>query len=219
MKKIIPLLCPVLLLLSLMGCQSGQGESDHNAPPALLGYFTSMMPADTLHFFLDSDPLTEVREVPTPILYEALDSALFYQMGYLQDSAATQAQARGLFPLDAEHDAALLSLQEGWYAFQYLLIFDKTTNQFTHVTPVCEFYGGDGGQIRSESWLFFEDPPKLLSRYSERWLQMGTEDDPDEVLEKFHESVRLQEWLGLEWRKTPVVDSSRWIADFPVAWW
>lgn len=212
-------LLPVVVLASVLWtCQSGQQSDGSDAPPVLLTYFSTLAPADTLYFQLGSDPLADAREIPVPLLYETLDSVLFHQMGYMQDTAAMQFQARSIFPLDAEHDAALLALQEGWYDFQYLLLFDKPTGQFTGVAPVCEFYGGDGGQIRSESWLFFKEPPRLLTRYSERWLQMGTPQDPDEVRENFAETARLWEWTDGAWREVPVQDSSRWVKDFPVAW-
>lgn len=212
------LFLPLLAFLAIASCRTGEWHSETSETSALLAYFTPMTPADTLNLSLGNVPIPTEQEVPVPVLYGALDSALFYQMGYMQDTAAMKALAHVLFPLDAEHDAALLELQEGWFAFKYLLLFDKRANQFTHVTPVCEFYGGDGGQIRSESWLFFEDPPRLLTRFSERWLQMGTEGDPDDIQEKFHETAYLQEWLGVEWREVPVLDSSQWLRNLPVEW-
>lgn len=205
----------LFIVLVNSGCQSGEQSSE---APASLGYFTAMTPGDTLNFFLDSAPMPAVQEVPVAVLYSDFDSVLFFQMGYMQDTAAMKALAHGLFPLDAEHDAALLELQEGWFAFKYLLLFDKAANRYTQVTPVCEFYGGDGGQIRSESWLFLGYPPQLLTRFSERYLRMGTPEDPDEVQELFHETVQLKEWRGMDWQEAPVQDSIQWINDFPVKW-
>lgn len=217
-KNIAAFFLSLSMFLANTGCQPGDQGEDTSKASALLGYFTNFTPADTVHFLLDSAPMTAVQEVPVQALYSALDSVLFFQMGYMQDTAAMKALAHSRFPLDADHDAALLELREGWFAFKYLLIFNKSTGQFTRVTPVCEFYGGDGGQIRSESWLFFKEPSQVLTRFSERWLQMGTEEDPDNVQEKFHETMRLQEWAGMEWQEVSVSDSSLWVKNFPVQW-
>jgi len=201
------------------GCHSGNSNIPVSIPPALLSYFTPVSPSDTLHFFFENDPSpSNAKEIPLPILYEALDSTLHREIGYDSEGTEITAWAHNLFPIDEHYDAALLEIQEFWYEFKYLLLFSKASNQFTGIIPVNEFYGGDGGQIRSESWLFFENTPKLLTRFSEHYLDMsavGAGGDPKDL---YAESVRLQEWQGSDFIDVPVRDSSRWIKDFVVKW-
>lgn len=210
----------VLFLFSAgWSCHSGNRNSSPPHPLALLSYFTSISSSDTIHFSFGNDSLSpEAQKIPLSVLYEALDTVLHSEIGYAPEGTEITALGHYLFPVDEYYDAALLEIQESWYEFKYLLLFSKTSNQFTDIIRVNEFYGGDGGQIRSESWLFFETAPKLLTRFSEHYLDMseiGTGGDPTDL---YTESVRLQEWQNDYFVEVPVRDSSRWVKDFVVEW-
>ncbi len=209
------LLLFAIALMALAGCEP---EAPDSSSPGLLQYFADTTLTDTVHLAPDPSEGDSARKPGLGLLYSTLDSGLLSRMDFYPDSAGTEAFTHWASPLGEQTKACLLETQQHWFVFKYLLLYDEEKKKFNALIPVAQWYGGEGGQIRTESWLFDwnnEKPPKLLTRFSEHSLRLTEEGEAQDLYE---DSVNLRAWEDGQFRNISLPDSSRWIEQYPVVW-
>lgn len=185
----------------------------------LLPYFPDLGPGDTL-FVANDQSILYGDTIPNELLWAELDSVLLAQIAYGPDLGSLVAVARGYWPEDSLHRACLMQVEQYWWKFQYALIFDLDKDAFSGVQPLSEFYGGDGGQIATVSWVFDRDGDgdrDIVTRSSEHFLEMLNMDE-GEVKEHTTEEVYLWDWNGSGFEPVSKVDSAALVRAFPVEW-
>ncbi len=185
--------------------------------PLLIKHFTTIELSDTLHIDSERTEEEETQPVPLSDFFSSLDSSLTGKMIYQPDTSDTELYSHWKAPVDDQFEAYLLEMRQHWFIFKYLLVYSKAEQQFTSLLPVAHFYGGEGGQIRTESWLLDwknGQTAKILTRQSEHTLRMLEE----EVEDIYEERVMLQQWEQGQFQEMQVQDSSSWIEKFPVEW-
>lgn len=185
--------------------------------PGLVEHFTSVKLSDTLHIDSERMEVGKTQPIPQSDFFTSLDSSLIGAMIYPPDTTEMELYGHWKAPINDRFEACLLEVQEHWFVFKYLLVYSKAEQQFTSLVPVAHFYGGEGGQIRTESRLFdwrSKKTAKILTRESAHTLRMLEE----EVKDTYEESVMLRQWRQGQFEEIPVRDSSSLIEKFPVEW-
>jgi hypothetical protein len=147
---------------------------------------------DTVHCFLPEMPIGNV--LADSLLKTVLDSAQFESLHYGTGDA--HFRAVGQFRFGKGLRAALVYTEEFWFGKQTLLIFDPQQQKCLTAMEVSHFYGGDGGQTASESWIFRgKTPAQIYVKTAEHGITVADSptDDPKEYL---RESGRLWQWKG-----------------------
>jgi hypothetical protein len=215
-NRFFPSLLGSLLLLNIIACHT---EPEPSTPPQYLyAKFQAITAADTLHIGLDSTAGKSGEDISATLFLAAIDSSLFADMIYEPDTFDFQAQAHWKVPLDKNYDACLLGMQQAWFKFKYLLIYSKSSKSFVDLLPAAYLFGGDGGQIVSESWIFdLKTKPTVVSPIQEhymRWLDPDAE-EPQIIDSK---DISLLQWSDGTFEDVPIRDSSRYIRIFPSFW-
>lgn len=152
-------------------CSSGTPASEpHSAP--LAGYFKPLAAQDTLYLGTstpaagDTLPWTELlREVPAALIDSIAD---------LGDTADITVLALGTLPVTERYDSYLIELRFAWFIHRGLLLYDKQAERFVRGYPLSIYYGGDGGQIATESFrvdLDQDNRPDWLIRQMEHSIR------------------------------------------------
>lgn len=165
---------------------------------------------DTLHCYLAESPVG--APISDTLLKTVLDSAQFESLHYGTGDA--RFWALGQFPFANGRSAGLLQTEESWFGKQSLLVFDLRQQKCVAVVELSHFYGGDGGQTASESWLFRSKVPlQLFVKTAEHGLTLsGTStDEPQEYL---RESGQLFQWDAKQFRPIPNPDSSLFLQQY-----
>jgi len=210
----------VLLLCGLSACNK-KGEQQ-SADPALLAYFKPMPVADTLLLELPGADVAEAAgdTIPNALFFTALDTAWLGEIAYLADSAQAVVFGRGRFSLSENHDGCLVDIQQNWFRHQSLLVYDRQRHTFTDRVTVAEWYGGDGGQVLTGSWLLDVDgdgKKDLVRREIEHWLVMQDDAEP---LDKTEQNAALLLWKAGQFVPSPTADTAGLVQRFPIrsAW-
>ena len=170
---------------------------------------------DTLHGFL-SDSTGGIALSDT-LLKTVLDSVQFASLHF--DTGEAQFRALGQFPFAHGLRAALLRTEEFWFGKLSLLIFDPGQQKCLDVVELSHFYGGDGGQTASESWLFVSPAPRLFVKTAEHGFSPSEVPDA-EPQEYLHESGQLFVWAATGFQPVPNPDSLLFLQKFKMhrAW-
>lgn len=200
-------------LLSI-GCrQGGQKSSDASS---LAAYFQAITPSDTMRFevFADQDTSAAVR-IPTSEFFRKMPTRLMNDIWYFDNTGPMRVFARTRFALHDGEEALLADLRQNWYQHQSLFIYDPQRDTIIDRTTVAEFYGGEGGQIITGSYLFDFDgdgDKDLVRREIEHWLDTSG----PEPVDRYTHHVYLLLWDAGKFREAPVPDSAALIAAFPI---
>lgn len=193
----------------------------HSADFTLASQFPLTTMRDTLHLELSDDAVSAQLgdTLAQALFFQTLDT-LLQPIDYLADSSSCTAIALQRFELNQQYDACLVQINQFWFKHQSILLFDKAQQKFTQRTTVAEWYGGDGGQILTGSWLFDydQDGDKDLVRRVIEHSSMPNEEGGIE--EKMAESAELLLWQKNAWVKVPVKDSIDLVKRYPIhsAW-
>ncbi len=207
----------LLTILSMIFCATyGCKYQEPTPAEELYADFQSIAPLDTLPIPLDTVGADTGRAISPQHFLAALDSILIETMIYEPDTFDFQGRAYWKIPLDEETEACLLDIKQGWFKFKYLLLYSKSTKSFVNLIPAAYFYGGDGGQILSESYLFdLNTTPTLFTSYYEHYLRLSS-NEPENIERR---SMGLRQWSGGAFQEVPVRDSSVWQARYRIDWW
>lgn len=189
--------------------------AEEDASPAQQFYaaFQEVLWEDTLYIGLDSVPKLPKKEVSFQLFFAATDSAFRQKLIYEPDTLDGAIRTVWKIPLMEGYDLCLLELRQAWFQFRYGLVYDKSSRRFIQIEPLAYFYGGDGGQVFSESWLLNQQT--LISRETERSLQWTDKGEPEEIISR---QVSGQIWSAPEFKTTTVSDSLYWMQRAPLFW-
>jgi hypothetical protein len=165
---------------------------------------------DTLHCFLAKSP--EGIPISDTILKTVLDSAQLESLHF--GTGEARFWALGQFPFASGLQACLLRTEEFWFDKQSLLVFDLRRQKCLSVVELAHFYGGDGGQTASESWLFRD---KVALRLFVKNVEHGLTpaDSPtDEPQEYLREHGQLFQWNTNQFQRIPNPDSSLFMQQY-----
>lgn len=191
-----------------------------NPAPALLllPYFQDTQERDTLCFFVLQEgekDTTPFDTIPNSLFFTVIDSALLNEINYLADSVEALVLAGQRFSLNDTIDACLVDIRQFWFDHQSLFLFDKRRQTFVDRVTVAEWFGGDGGQMLTGSWMldFDGDGHKdLVRREIAHSLLMLENDTRDTV----HESALLLRWKDGRFVEGPLSDTSLVAKRFPI---
>lgn len=203
---------PTLCLVWIGSCTS---QSAQDSP--FLKYFQQSPSTAILHLELpaDDENILEGDTIPRVLFFQNIGK-LMQEVDYIADSTSCTVVGRQRFVLNQTYDACLVEITLSWFKHQSLLIYDKQKHRFTERVTVAEWYGGDGGQVLTGSWLIDHDGDQqkdLVRRVIEHWV-VPTESD--EAIEKAKESVELLRWKNGHFVKTPIRDSVALIKKYPI---
>ncbi len=167
-----------LLLSTFYSCNGGGGEQA-STEPKLLSSFPPKAVTDTMHFELPESEEEATRTtfdtIPNALFFASLDTAWLREIEHVADSAEATVGGLGRYTLNDNFDACLVEIRWSWYRHQSLLLYDKQRHAFTNRVTVAEWYGGEGGQVLTGSWLLDVDgdgQKDLVRREIEHWLFM-----------------------------------------------
>lgn len=197
------------MFLVLLGACSPAQESLSPAEE-LYASFNEGPVRDTLHLGPDSTGRDMAGNITFASFFEGVDSSLIEALMYAPDTLDGIIRAQWKLPLDNNFDLCLLEIRQAWFQFKYGLVYDQEVHQFIQLEPLAYFYGGDGGQIRAETWLLPRNI--LISRQLERALRWTETGETDEEI-----TYRLsgQVWSPPEFRTIAVSDSLFWMQKQP----
>jgi hypothetical protein len=186
-------------------------------------FFENRNSNDTLNFAVQAGqgmdaPLASRDTIATAVFNQNVSDSLRAKIAHILEVDEPVIASLGKFPLDDQHDALGVNIKAHWFLNQSLLIFDKKLQKVVDLLPVAEFYGGDGGQILQQSWLF-QTPngaKELLVRTSEHALRL--KENAEQPTDLYTESVARYHWQNGTFLQQPISDSAGLIRQFPVEW-
>lgn len=213
MKYSLSFLIGILALV--FGCTAP--DSPNSPASVLRGYFQAMEPGDTL--FIGLDDGWDGDTIPAKVLWAELDSVLLEELSPGLDSAAMLFMANGSWMQDSTHQACLMSIEQSWWKFRVLLLYDQERQAFTRVEQVAMFYGGDGGQFASSSYLLDQDGDgdrDLVVRTCDHALRMQEDGEMEELI---NEGAYLRDWAVGGFRESPMpFDTATVVQALKVEW-
>lgn len=205
----------ITIAISGMSCTENK-PSSVSEEKSIVEAFPEMALSDSMGFmvFPDGDTSGGVR-IPTSAFFRKMPTRLMNEIQYFDNTAPLYVYARGRFAMPEGKAALIADLRQNWYQHQSLFIYDAAADTITSRTTVAEFYGGDGGQITTGSYLVDLDGDgnkDLVRREVERWIDTSSGD----AVEKFAQHIEVFHWQGGDFRTVPVADSAAMMKAFPL---
>ncbi|MCF8243820.1 MAG: hypothetical protein K9J37_02110 [Saprospiraceae bacterium] len=208
-----------LLLFVFYSCNGG-GAERASTEPKLLSSFSPMAVTDTMHFELPDSEEEAAQPtfdtIPNALFFASLDTAWLREIEHVADSAEATVGGLGRFVLNDNFDACLVEIRWFWYRHQSLLLYDKQRHAFTDRVTVAEWYGGDGGQVLTGSWLLDVDgdgQKNLVRREIEHWLLMQ---EDGEARDSTAEAATLLLLDNGQFVASPTANSADLVKRFPI---
>lgn len=216
MKNLLPI-CFLLLLLTIWSCgQLGKKQSGETPeqPDSVTGYFQKMPPADTMRFEVATDDWAVGDTLPNGLFFGQMETRIMNHVPYFDNSGELIVLAEGRFFLTENIEAYLVNMIQGWYRHKSLFLFDRQKNEFTDRLTVADFFGGDGGQLLTGSYLldYDDDGDKdIVRREIEHWIIIGDENSRDTLAE----DATLLLWQGAGFEEA-TADSAALVQRLPI---
>ena len=138
----------------------------------------------------ETDSLAGSDTIPNRLFFSTIPRTLLQEIDYLADSSEAVVLGRYHFTLDNNMEGYWVEIRQFWFQHHSLLLYDKRRKSYTGRITLAEWYGGDGGQILTGSWMFdFDgDGDQDIIR---REIHHSMVPDRDTVLEQTEESAML----------------------------
>lgn len=184
--RTLPHLLTFSLMILLAACQTSKSLQASK----MLAYFHPKPVSDTLHIEIDLEHNFKEDTIPNRVFFSSIPKPLLDQIDYLADSSQALVLARMQFPLNEEITAYWVEIRQFWFQHHSLFLYNQNTQKFTDRITVAEWYGGDGGQVLTGSWIFdFDgDGRKDIIR---REIQHSSSLNGEEVQEFLEENASL----------------------------
>ncbi|MEL6676538.1 MAG: hypothetical protein AAFR61_30290 [Bacteroidota bacterium] len=205
-------LLSILIFFGVLACQEVKdipsGFESHFGPEEDLpvqGFFLDTSSADRAPG--DSIPGKELFSVLTPLMREEIELYM--------DSLGLSCFAGKRLHLDSTLEAYQVYLKYNWYQQQLLLVKDLQQGQWVDHLTVALFYGGEGGQIAQESWLWKEAGQVKLLQWNSNH---GLIPEGGEMVEYQDKASRFVCLEGRQFETCTQADSAGLAARFPMQW-
>jgi hypothetical protein len=172
------------------------------------------MPSDTLHIEVSTEQ-DRLNTIPNAIFFKAVPAALLQDISYIADSSDALVLGRQYFPLNDSITAFWVEISHLWFQHHSFLLYNKRRQVFTDRITLAEWYGGDGGQILTGSWVFDYDgdgKKDILRRQIQHSIEF-TEGEPQEHTE---ELLTLLLWKKDRFVEKTVPDTAMILKRFPI---
>ncbi len=212
------LLTALTAVLSLsIACQAPTSSAPGQAD--LLAFFNLQAVPDTLRVEVpdDNEPDPVGDSIPPALFFRILDTALLQEIAYVAEPGAVD-RIRGLhrFALSSDVDACLVYVRQSWFKHFSLLLYDRRRQAFTKRHTLAEWYGGEGGQMLTGSWLFDYDGDgdrDIVQRVIRYAILL---DDNYEAQQVTEETAELLLWRDERFEVQPVPDEAALVRRFPI---
>lgn len=179
---------PLLLLAAFIFIVSCQNSDNRQSTPEtkiekLNKYFSEAEASSTMTFEIkeeEEDQWTDT--IPNALLFSQCRSHIMNNIEYFDNSGKLILIGRTRFSYDENHEFYLIDLRQHWYRNLSLFIYEKAKQEFVQRETVAEFYGGEGGQILTGSWLVDYDGKggkDLIRHEVEHWIILEDENTQD----------------------------------------
>jgi hypothetical protein len=216
MKPLFFIFAFSLLLAAMTACR--QVKEPQTGKTALFAAFQPMAAPERIE--IDLSPDGEAKppgdSIANALFFASLDANWLREIEQVADSTESKVYSAGRFALDQGFDACLVDIRRHWFRHVSLLVYDKQQQTFTDRLTVAGWYGGDGSQILTGSWLADIDgdgKKDLIRREIEHALRMQ---DNGEPLETTTERGGWLRWKEGRFLAAPTTDSSDLIKRFPI---
>ncbi|MFN0174826.1 MAG: hypothetical protein ACKVU0_09290 [Saprospiraceae bacterium] len=182
---------------------------------ALLAYFQTSPLSDTLHIEISNENPVAGDTILNRQFFTSIPSALLAQIDYLADSAQATVLSRQKFSMEGNISAYWVEIRQFWFQHHSLFLYNESKKAFTDRITVAEWYGGDGGQVLTGSWIFDYngDGKKDIVR---REIQHSMIPNDGEPLEQVYESASLLLWKNGCFKGTQIQDTAVFVRRFPI---
>lgn len=199
------------ICLNFMACRS----ATQRPSTELLAYFKPLLQQDTLHIEVADETPSPRDTIPNQLFFSQIPITLLQPIDYLADPSQAVVLSKQQFALDKNISAYWVEIRQFWFQHHSLFLYDKAKRQFTDRVTVAEWYGGDGGQVLTGSWIFdFNgDGKKDIVR---REIQHSIILNDEEPLEQLYESASLLIWKNGRFTDTLFQDTATLVRRFPI---
>lgn len=196
----------IAIAFSTWGC--------HSTPPLPVHRFPSIALKDTLSFSaVENTVAPETDTISKAVFFQSIPFEMWEEIQDLADTTESRVLPRAKFALNNRYDAWHVEIQYSWFIQESLWIYDTRENRFTDRITVAEWYGGEGGQVRTAAWLWRQQNAlQLIQRSWERNIRL----EGDEVATHYQDFVALWEFRDGQFTAIPVQDSAHWINALPL---
>lgn len=215
-----PTLPPATLIAVLsftVACQGPTSLAPRQAD--LLASFDALPVPDTLLVEVpdDNEPDPAGDSIPAALFFRLLDTALLQEITYIAEpDGVDRIQGLRRFALSADVEACLVYIRQFWFKHVSLLLYDRRRQAFTGRYTLAEWYGGEGGQVLTGSWLLDYDGDgdrDIVRRVIQHSILL---DDNQEVQQVTGESAEVLLWHDGHFEARAVPDEAALVRRFPI---